>query len=176
MVKIHSAVAILDRLSKYAVETGISQKTKIGMIPEINMQAEHVTTNLFNELSDYYEAQGKTLNLEAFMSWCAFAGIGGSYLWHYKWSEIKDTGVWRHLSDNTNINELDEYVLKMVGNPIDTNEGKRIWSICRALGNESFDFFSEEINDSETAMKQIKEMAKALFNYGVAYGLEMLGM
>ena len=168
---------ILEEIVEYFVEQGLSQKTEIGWIPEIQLQSYRTVTDLFNKMSDEDEKKDHNISLDVCLMWCMFAGIGGALLWHYDWGEIKDKYLLDALLERSSLDCMDEYVLELLGHPIDTPEGYRLGWEMRTLSRKILSENVEALKKGgESFKEQFKEMAIAMFTYGVAYGLETLGM
>jgi len=167
---------ILAEIYKKAQEKGFVNNKSVITIPELNMQANHVTANIFNYLADLFESNGQSINVEIISTFCMFAGIGSILLWDKDWTGLSSKGIFESLIAPKGVDAIDDYVMELMGFE-DTNYSTSKNAMRMKVMGQFLTATAMEIaEDNIEKIEQFQQIIIAMFNFGVAYGAELLGM
>lgn len=172
-----NAQVVLEDISKTAFSLGLISKPSVSLIPEVNLQAGSIVTEIIKTMMEASDSEGSQVDPTIIMMWCAFAGIGGALLWNDEFEVLRDRPLLDVLIEKRGFDFLDEYVLDQIGKPIESPEGLKLGGNIKILGMKANSDNSKALkNNGELFVKQFVEIGKAMFYFGVGYGLEVRGL
>lgn len=140
------------------------------------MQAMPVTLQILNGLTDAFKKEGKPVNVEIVSSFCMFAGIASILLWDKDWSSLKNKGIYESLIEPKGIDAIDDFAMELMGfediNYSTSKEAMRMKIIGQYSNAVAMKFTEKNLGKIE----QYQQIIIAMFNFGIAYGAELLGM
>ena len=152
---------------------GMIQSTEAAIIPELVEFCERTCQYIIGEMTAFYEDDvSKTSFVNTSLAWCAFAGIGAVCQWNEDWPSLKKTGVYNALTEPRGLEEMDEYVLDIIGLSKDKEECDKFMSF---LHDESAKGVVT-ISKSQNVFPTFVEYAKAMYLFGCVFEMNRLGM
>ncbi len=110
---------------------------------------------------------------EIFFVWCAYGGIGTTILWYDDPKKYMRYGLARYMIEQRGINELDEYVLSLMGIEYNSEEYAAFSAGLMLLAKSLEPVYSKGTYQSTF---KIADCAEAMFLYGMTYQLHRLGL
>lgn len=154
----------------------------IPMIPELNCQADQVSTKIYMDLAKYAKEHDgedadfiKQHNIAA--AWSAFAGMGAVWYWHENWPDLQKTGILEKLYAPEGIAGVDDVVLDAVGIGRSSEEARKYRDFLRTESHALVDKILPAVYGNPTAtVKAFMERNKAMYFLGIAMEMHRLGM
>lgn len=143
-------------------------------IPEILTQCSEVYVKIFRAINEFAKTHTVSNVMSLTYMWSAFTGMGAVYHWHYDWGTLSREGIFETLTKERGIDEMDEYVLDIIGINHQSSEGKEIFCLIKELA----DYCLENIikSNAETTPDRVLDGAKAMFTFGMVFEMNRLGM
>ena len=169
-----SYMKIASELLEIGKEEGfIPQGNSFPHVPELIMMCTDTCQQLIEEIRAYGKTDPNANVSRLSLMWCAYAGMGAVYHWHFNWGELSKDGVFNTLVNERGIEDMDEYVHDCIGKPYSSKEGQQLVSHLRFMADKRLHrLASQKILD----FPHFLESAKAMYVYGMVFELHELGM
>ena len=169
-----SYMKIASELLEIGKEEGfIPQGNSFPHVPELIMMCTGTCRQLIEEIRAYGKTDPNANVSRLSLMWCAYAGMGAVYHWHFNWGELSKDGVFNTLVNERGIEDMDEYVHDCIGKPYSSKEGQQLVSHLRFMADKRlYHLASQKILD----FPHFLESAKAMYVYGMVFELHELGM
>lgn len=174
--RFETEVPLVMKLIKAGYQAGyLPSENGFPNIPEIMMQSRAVTGDVFTTIfSEEYAHLDMGLRIQSAHRFCFCCGMGAVALWNDDWNTLKQTGILASLSEPRGFDNLDEYVMDLVGIKWDSPEEKKLRRHIVDCSNSLMkDVYA---SDPDEASEKLMRGLWALYDYGMVIEMNRLGM
>lgn len=174
---ITSKLSLSDSLTRELTLLGISEGYLAGQIPfvpELSIMANSFVTKCFDGLIK----DDPNVPTRVIISWCCYGGMGAAMHWHMNWDHLSKNDLFSILTQESGLNEMDEYICDYIGLPFGSKEEKVLTSHIKACSQIAVIKIEEfhKRNEDESIMLLIIDACKSMYLYGIGLQLNRLGM
>ena len=165
-----SPMAIAKAIIKYARDYKVMQPNEdFPYIPELVQDSFDICLKILKAMVslDFEESKDP----RNWLKWGFYTGMGAAQLWFVDPENLKKVGVAEALLQPRGVEDLDEYVLDLVGIGYQTPKGDELDGDLFMIMRYVVECFYTEITTNLTYMN-----VQAMFIFGMAYQLERLGI
>lgn len=167
---------LMKELTEIAITEGYLAEY-LPFIPELSSLIYPFTIKCYEETAKILEAGSNALRRCGALSF--YGGMGATMLWNTNWPELENKGIYDSLTCVRGFDELDEYVLDLVGIESESDEDIDLENLVieacdKIIYNYTKMFEKAENDDSKIIF--ILQALRAMFLIGVGVEMNRLGM
>jgi hypothetical protein len=142
------------------------------LFPHLYMEQDSVVSQMISAINKVEpDASPDTI-----IAWCCFAGIGAVVHDRKNTEEVHKKGVFNILTRERGVFAMDEYVLDLIGAPLQTQEGKNITIHIMGLARLCLDRLATVQKNVQDTSSLFIDACQVMYLYGISLESKRLGI